>query len=157
MSNPDPREQQRQRIADGFMRAIPHNTALGMRVVDTGPGTARTCLDYRPEFLGDVAAGLWHTGPAISLADATAGLAVFLGLPEPGSIATLDLRMDYLRPAVADQPLIADGECDHITRRIVFAGVRLHQGDPTRPTARCTATFMRTGRASAVATEAAKE
>ncbi|MDT0635250.1 PaaI family thioesterase [Spectribacter hydrogenoxidans] len=157
MNDTDPRLQQRQRIADGFMRAIPHNTALGMSVVDTGPGTARTRLDYRPEFLGDVAAGLWHTGPAISLADATAGLAVFLGLPEPGSIATLDLRMDYLRPALADQPLFADGVCDHITRRIVFAGVRMHQGNPARPTARCTATFMRTGRASAVAAEAAEE
>ena len=123
------------------MRAIPHNTALGMRVVDTGPGTARTCLDYRPEFLGDVAAGLWHTGPAISLADATAGLAVFLGLPEPGSIATLDLRMDYLRAGLFRDTF---DECriTHLGRRIANVHISAWQKRREEPITIARAHFL---------------
>lgn len=136
-------QQQRARIADAYNRAIPHNQALGARITETGPGLAVAQLDYRDEFLGDTAESIWHTGPAISLADAAAGLAVLLVLDAAESVATLDLRMDYLRPAAAAAPLIARAECYHLTRRVAFARVTLHQGDCERATALCTATFMR--------------
>ncbi|MDN5937830.1 MAG: PaaI family thioesterase [Salinisphaera sp.] len=145
----DPRQapQLHARIADGFAR-IPHNQALGMRVLDVATGAAVIRLDYRQEFLGDPAESIWHTGPAISLADAAAGLATLLIIPQSEAVATLDLRMDYLRPAVAGEPLVARGECHRLTRRVAFARVNLHQGDADRPTALCAAAFMRTRRAN---------
>lgn len=143
------------RLAEGFVRAIPHNVALGLQVVECGPAKAVTRLDYREHYLGDPVERLWHTGPAISLADATLGFAVFQALPRLESIATLDLRMDYLRPARAGEPLIAVGNCYHLTQRVAFARAELHQGDPDKPTAICTATFMRTGKRARAAGEAA--
>lgn len=145
----------RERLADGFYRAVPHNQALGTAVVETGAGFAETRLDYHAQFLGDPEAGIWHTGPAISLADATCGLAVMLGLPEIESVATLDLRMDYLRPASADVPLFARAECYHVTRRVAFVRATMHQGDVESPTAICTAAFMRTSRDAGESSEAA--
>lgn len=143
------------RLAEGFVRAIPHNVALGLQLVEAGPAKAVARLDYREAFLGDPEAHIWHTGPAISLADATLGFAVFQALPRLESIATLDLRMDYLRPAQAGEPLIAEGACYHVTRRVVFARAELHQGDPQRLTAVCTATFMRTSKRGPAAGPAA--
>lgn len=136
----------RERLADAFYRAVPHNQALGAAIVETGAGVAEARLDYRGDFLGDAESGIWHTGPAISLADATCGLAVMLALPAIESVATLDLRMDYLRPAAAGQPLYARAECYHLTRRVAFVRATLHQGDNEAPTAICTAAFMRTSR-----------
>lgn len=138
----------RERLADGFYRAVPHNQALGASIVETGSGVAEARLAYREDFLGDPEAGIWHTGPAISLADATCGLAVMLAMPAIESVATLDLRMDYLRPAVAGQPLYARAECYHRTRRVAFVRATLHQGELEAPTAICTAAFMRTSRDS---------
>lgn len=135
-----------ERVAQVFTQGVPHNKALGMIIDAMGEDWAETRLEYREAFLGDTEAGIWHTGPAISLADTTCGLAVMLALPGIESIATLDLRMDYLRPALAEAPLLARGECYHITRRVAFVRGTLHQGDPTRPTAICTSAFMRTSR-----------
>lgn len=139
-------QQRRARLAEGFYRAIPHNQALDVSIVETGTGVAEARLDYRRDFLGDPEAGLWHTGPAIALADATCGLAVLLALSAVESIATLDLRMDYLRPAVAGEPLTARAECYHLTSRMAFVRATVHQGDIGTPTAICTAAFMRTSR-----------
>lgn len=135
----------RRQIAERFNNAIVFNRALNIELlhVESEPIEARVA--YRPEFLGDAAAGLWHTSVATALADSACGLAVFLALPGFEAIATLDLRMDYLRPAVADQDLYVVAECHHVTRSAIFAHATIHQGDGERPTARCTAVFVRTG------------
>lgn len=133
----------REQVVAVFARAVPHNQALGAEIVDFGEGWAEARLPFREEFLGDPEAGLWQTSVGISLIDATCGLSVFLRLPEYTSIATLDLRMEYLRPATSDKPLFARAECHHLTRSVAFVHGRLHQGDSGRSTALCTATFMR--------------
>jgi len=48
---------------------------------------------------------------------------------------------------VADQTLTVEAECYHVTRCVAFVRATLHQGDRERPTALCTAAFMRTGQA----------
>lgn len=123
----------------------PHYKALGIEVLDAGAESVHARVPYREDFLGDRAAGLWHTSVATTLADSVCGLAVFLALGQNEAIATLDLRMDYLRPAVAGEALHAVAECHHITRGVVFVRASLHQGERARPTALCTAAFMRTG------------
>lgn len=136
----------RAEIARAFNEAIPYNQAIGLTVIDAGGDTVHTRLAYRDEFLGDPVAQLWHTAIGTTAADSTCGLAVFLALPGLESIATLDLRMDYLRPAVAGQALQVQACCHHITRQVCFARATLYQEDIKRPTAECTAAFMRTGR-----------
>ena len=136
----------RETIAGRFNRMIPHNQAIGLQVADVAGERIRTTLAYRAEFLGDPEAGLWHTAIGTTAADSTCGLAVFLAIPGLESVATIDLRMDYLRPAVAGRALEIEAECYHVTQCVAFAEATLHQGDRERPTARCTAAFMRTGR-----------
>lgn len=135
----------RARTAEQFNAAIAHNRALGLRVVDVSDEYVVTALDYREVFLGDPVAGLWHTAVGISAADSSCGLAVILALPAREAVATLDLRMDYLRPAVAHAPLHVEAHCYHVTRCVAFVRARLYQQERERPTALCTAAFMRTG------------
>ena len=106
---------------------------------------SRTRLAYREAFLGNVEAGLWHTAIATTAADSELRAGRVSRPAGLEAVATLDLRMDYLRPAVAGRDLEVVAGCHHVTRHIAFATAVLHQGDPERPTARCTANFMRTG------------
>ncbi len=142
----DEKVQIRARIADGYMRSTPHGHALGPEVVELGHGLAVFRLPFREEFTGDVDAGLWHTSVGLSLIDNTCGLSVLFALPKIEAIATLDLRMDYLRPAVTSQPLIARAECYHVTRHIAFVRGEIYQENRDRLVAHCAAAFMRTSK-----------
>lgn len=135
----------RGRIAEGFTEAVAHHQALGLHVMDATGERIVVSLDYREDFLGDPVASLWHTAVGTTAAGSACGLAVVLTLPGMESVATLDLRMDYLRPAVADAPLHAEAECYHVTLCVAFARATLYQDDRDWPTALCTTVFMRTG------------
>jgi len=56
--------------------------------------------------------------------------------------ATLDLRVDYLRPATPGKTVIGRGECYRITRSIAFVRGQAHDGDPADPLAHVAGTFM---------------
>src|ERR1700709_1676266 len=63
------------------------------------PGEAWTSLAYRPVFVGDTETGVIHGGVVTAMLDETCGMAVQLALDGTGAIATLDLRIDYPKPA----------------------------------------------------------
>lgn len=133
----------------GFMELIPHNRDIGLTVLEFGENAVLAQLPFREDFLGDLEQRLWHTSVALSVMDSTCALAVYGGLGQYEPIATLDLRVDHLRPAVADQPLYVTASCYRLTPHIAFARGYTYQDDPDRPTSACTATFMRTGRPDA--------
>src|SRR3982750_4050786 len=56
--------------------------------------------------------------------------------------ATLDLRVDYLRPATPGKTVIGRGECYRLTRSIAFVRGQAHDGDPGDPLAHVAGTFM---------------
>ncbi len=121
---------------------LPHCRALGLEVVDYAPGRAALRCAYRPELVGDPLTGVVHGGVVTTLLDTVSGLACFLGLEEPQAIATLDLRIDYLRPAVVERPLVASAEVYRLTRSVAFTRGHAFQDDADTPVATCVATFM---------------
>jgi uncharacterized protein (TIGR00369 family) len=80
---------------------IPHCRRLGMEVVEIGPRRATVRLPYRDELVGDPVRRVVFGGVITTLLDHAGGLAVFASLAELKAIATLDLRIDYLRRPTA--------------------------------------------------------
>lgn len=78
--------------------------------------------------------------------DATCGAAVFQALVRPITIATLDLRIDYLKPGTPPHPLTARAECFKATHNVAFVRATAYHADPADPIAAATATFMITHR-----------
>jgi acyl-coenzyme A thioesterase PaaI-like protein len=77
-----------------------------------------------------------------TLLDSAGGAAVFSMLALPSSIATLDLRIDYLRPSTPAAPLYARVECYKLTRSVAFTRGTAYNHDPSDPVASMAATFM---------------
>ncbi len=121
-----------QRLDQGFTGAIPHNRALGLRFVDFDAGTATLLLPYDEKLVGNPETGVLHGGAVTSMLDAACGAAVFLKLGSPQPIATLDLRIDYLKSGSPGRDVLCRAECYKVTRHVAFVrGVAFHdEGDP---------------------------
>ena len=121
---------------------IPHSGRLGIRVIDVGPCVARLRLPFRPELVGDPVRGVVFGGVITTVMDEACGLAVFCSLPIMQAIATLDLRIDYLRAAEAGADLIAEAHCYKLTPHIAFVRGVAYERTAEEPFATSLATFV---------------
>src|SRR4051794_18125380 len=100
------------------MRRSPQNRALGTILVAVEPLLLR--VPYRPELVGDPDTGVIAGGVVTTLLDSACGWATAAALSEPTSIATLDLRIDYMRPAAPGKDILATAHCYKLTRSVAF-------------------------------------
>ena len=129
-------------IARQFIGSLPHSAALGMRVQDIGPGYAVLDMPYDTRFVGDPATGVLHGGAVSALMDTASGASVISHPTGAIGTATIDLRIDYMRPATPGQTVIGRGECYHITRSVAFVRGIAHDGDPAKPIAHVAGTYF---------------
>ena len=99
-------------------------------------------LPWREELVGMPETGVLASGAIVSLIDTASGGSVWMALGFFVPIVTLDLRLDYMRPAVKGETVIARCECVKLTRQIAFIRGIAHGGDPERAIAHSAATFM---------------
>jgi uncharacterized protein (TIGR00369 family) len=114
----------------------------GLSLDRAAPGQAWTILPYRPVFIGDSKRGVLHGGVIIAMLDESCGIAVQLALGDARAIATLDLRIDYQKPAMAGLCVRARSLCTRVARSIAFVHATAYQESEDDPVATATACFM---------------
>ena len=114
----------------------------GLALDRAAPGEVWTSLQYRPAFVGDTGTGVIHGGVVTAMLDETCGMAVQLALDGTRSIATLDLRIDYQKPATPGLAIRAHSVCYRVTRSIAFVRATAYQESEDEPVATATACFM---------------
>lgn len=78
---------------------VPFNAVLGIQVLEVTRGRAIFAVPFRPELVGDPDRPALHGGVISAVADACGGCAVWSMVDERDRVSTIDLRVDYLRPA----------------------------------------------------------
>ncbi|HEX4895527.1 MAG TPA: PaaI family thioesterase [Solimonas sp.] len=129
-----------------FVEMTPHIRECGMTVGRLDAEATIVTLPWREEWLGDTERGLIHPGIVTTLVDSACGAALLAHLGQPEPIATLDLRMDYLRPARRDLPVHCRASCLRLTRSIAFMQALAWQTDEAEPIATAQGAFMRSGK-----------
>ncbi len=136
------RNHARAALARAFSQTVPHNEALGIRLVSLDDTHVIHELPYDAKLVGNPDTGTLHGGAITALLDASSGIAVFNALPEPVPIATLDLRIDYLRPAEPGRAVLSKATCYKLTRNVAFTRAVAYHDDPDDAIAHAVGTFM---------------
>jgi uncharacterized protein (TIGR00369 family) len=116
-------------------REIPFNEHMGVEVVEIRPGYASLKVQYKDQLLGDAKRPALHGGVISALVDACGGLAVWSNFTLSERIATIDLRVDFLRPAGKDR-LTAESFVRLLGNRVGNVSTLVYSGeDRQRPVA----------------------
>jgi uncharacterized protein (TIGR00369 family) len=140
-TKPSP-EERRKFFQQMFCEGTPHNKELGLRILEIEGRHAVMQLDYQERLVGNPESGVLHGGAITALLDSCCGLAVAAVLTKPQPFATLDLRIDYVRPATPKLAVIADAECYKVTSNVAFVRAFAYHTDKADPIAAASGTFM---------------
>ena len=127
--------------ASQFIQLLPHAQALGMMLESVKDGTAVISMPYADKLVGDPATGVVHGGAVSALMDTCCGAAVMSHPRNMTHTATIDLRIEYLRPATPGQTITTTATCYHVTRSVAFVRATAVDDDAENPVAMATGTF----------------
>ena len=137
----EPAEFWRQAMAQG-MGQTAFLRALGGELVEFKNGVGRLRLPWSEKLVGNPETGVVHGGVITAMLDQSCGMAIGSALDTPMGMATLDLRIDYMKPATPREEILIEAECLKITREIAFARARAYHTAIDDPIAIATGTFM---------------
>ena len=122
--------------------SAPQAAALGFQFVETTKARGSLHVPWRADLVGDPDTDVIAGGVVTALLDHTCGMAVITAVGEPMSTATLDLRIDYMRPAAPRAGVTAEAHCYKLTRSIAFVRAEAWDADRADPIATAQAAFI---------------
>jgi len=99
---------------------VPWGKETGFQVTKIEKGHIWGKQPYLEHLIGDPEAGVIHGGVITTFLDNLCGMSCSTALKEFRFVATLDLRIDYMRPAEPKKDILAEAECYHLTRSVAF-------------------------------------
>ena len=125
-----------------FLLRNGHSRKLELQYRAHGEDWVELELPWREDLVGEVDRGVLASGPIISMLDMASGLAIWTTHKSFVPIATLDLRVDYQRPARKEAPVFGRVECFRLSRSAAFVRGIAHDGDDSDTVATMSGVFM---------------
>lgn len=116
--------------------------ALGIEITRFEPGRIWGKVPYREDLIGDPETGVIAGGVITTLLDQVCGTAAVSGMRSPVPVATIDLRIDYMRPATPGRDVHAEAHCYKLGKSVAFVRAVAYDDTPDNPVAHAVAAFM---------------
>ena len=130
-------------LAERMANGTPHSEALGFQFISVSPGRGSIAVPWREDLVGDPDTQVIAGGVVTSLLDHTCGLAMSAAMADhPFSTATLDLRIDYMRPAAPRLGVTAEAHCYKLTHTVGFVRAEAWDADRSDLIATVQAAFV---------------
>jgi len=126
----------------GMTQFTPQARALGIELTRLEPPKLWGRVPYRADLIGDPDTGVIAGGVITTLLDHICGVAAASTLKEPSPVATIDIRIDYMRPAQPGRDVIAEAQCYKAGRSVAFVRAVAYEDSPDNPIAHAAAAFM---------------
>jgi uncharacterized protein (TIGR00369 family) len=123
----------------------PYSRELGLRLHSVRPDWCVIQAPYDPRTIGNPESGVVHGGVITALLDSCYGLAIFVRMDKLRPMATLDLRIDYLKPATPGRDILGGAVCYKLGHELAFVRGTAYHDSPDDPIATSAAIFMFTG------------
>ncbi|MBQ4890909.1 PaaI family thioesterase [Shewanella sp. MMG014] len=134
-------------VATRFVGQLAHCRRLQISVLEASEHHVLLELPYSQDIIGDPDTGVIHGGVVTTLIDTASGTAVVSAILEKYQSLeispTLDLRVDYMKPAEPDKPIFAFAECYRLSSNVAFTRAIAYQDSIDDPIAHAVGSFMR--------------
>lgn len=137
-------------MAVRLLGQTPWFAALGGEFLAAGDGHAEGRIAWRADLVGDPESGAVHGGVITALLDQLGGAAVMSKLIRPMPIATLDLRIDYLKPTPRGADVEGAVQCLKVTHDVAFVRGAAWCGTRDNQVALCSGAFILMGAGAGV-------
>lgn len=112
-------EKTQKNLAQVLETFIPLHVFLKVKVLEIREGYCKLLFPFRPELVGDPRHQRWHGGIISTALDAVGGAVGMTALDSwEDQIATIDMRVDFLRPS-GPHDLIVEGEVARNGNRVI--------------------------------------
>ncbi|WP_283444790.1 PaaI family thioesterase [Noviherbaspirillum suwonense] len=125
-----------------FAHVAPYNRELGLLPHSVRSERCVLKVEYQDALVGDPKTRVLHGGVITALLDAAFGFAIFVRLPEMRPMATLDLRIDYLKPATPGRAILGGAVCYKLTSELAFVRGAAYHDTPDDPIATAVGIYM---------------
>ena len=141
MSDPNPNLE----VAAAMATTVPQAAALGFSMVSAGDARGVMHVPWREDLTADVEGGSLASGVVTSIIDHCCGMAITAARQQRLPTATLDLRIDFLRPPAPRSGVSVEAHCYAMTGTVAFVRAHAWDNDPANPIATAQAAFMLSG------------
>ncbi|MDF1721916.1 MAG: PaaI family thioesterase [Minwuia sp.] len=122
--------------------AIPQIRALGIHIESMDGPVIVSRLPYNPDLVGDPETGVLHGGVITTQIDNLCAVALYSAIGHAVPCVTIDLRVEYLKPAAPGLDVFARAECRKVTSQLAFISATAWCTDESDPIAFASCTYM---------------
>lgn len=123
-------------------RWTPQGRALGIEVIRIEGARVWGRVPYKPDLIGDPETGVIAGGVITTFLDQLSGMAAVLAMREPTTVATIDIRIDYMRGAEPGRDVLAEAYCSKIGKNVAFVRAVAYEDSADNPIANAASAFM---------------
>lgn len=106
---------------------IPLHKFLGVEILEVEKGYAKIRVPFREEVVGNFVHRYWHGGILSAMLDSAGGMVAGSYFPMVfDKISTIDMRIDFLRPA-KDSAIVVEAKVLRVGSRTVVTNMQVRQ------------------------------